>query len=78
MKIKVTYKVGKFNFEFTADSISQAYEIAKELVDRNRRVFTNKSDTLDFLMVELVKMHNNTTIKYENAFFGIEKMGDGK
>lgn len=74
MELKVIYKMGNLEFETTAKSISQAYEIALEIVNRNRARFMSKSDSMDFIMEELVKMKNEKTISYENAIFKIKKV----
>ena len=74
MELKVIYKMGNLEFETTAKSISQAYEIALEIVNRSRARFMSKSDSMDFIMEELVKMKNEKTISYENAIFKIKKV----
>lgn len=72
MVLKITYKVGGFEFAATAENIAQAYEYIQAVIRANSLNFPNQEETLSEYMSTLVKFKDSGMFKSENHIFKIE------
>ncbi len=72
IKIKITYTVCGMDFTAEANTISEAYEYLKAIVQNECISFPDSEETLSEYMTDLVKMKNGDLLKYENHFFTFE------
>lgn len=75
MKIKIIYKVGKMEFEATADSIAEAYEYVRAIVKKeiSHDPFGELSfDELGQYMIALVRMERGETLPFVGKIIGLE------
>lgn len=77
MKYRITYKVfNSANFYAEADTISQAYEYIKAIVDDKKIIFPNREETLSDYMNILSTMSTRTIVEYSNHVFSISVIDD--
>ena len=74
MKFKITYKVCGMGFEAIADTISEAYEYAKAIIEAEKLSFPRQEETLSEYMDLLVQIKNGWTDAHINHIFRIEKI----
>ncbi len=72
MKLEIVYKLGKMHFKATADSISEAYEYIKAIV--NSGVYIRPSDELDKFMYWLSQIYLNHVGEREDDLIKIRAL----
>lgn len=70
MKIKIIYKVGKMEFEATADSIAEAYEYVKAIVDKED--IDDPFTELNQYMIALVDIEMGELLNFEGKIIKFE------
>lgn len=77
MKYRITYKVfNSVEFYAEADTISQAYEYIKAIVDDKKIIFPNREETLSEYMNILSRMSAGENMGYSNHVFSISVIDD--
>lgn len=74
MKIKITLFVLGKEFSAVADTIAEAYEYVKAIVELYSKAFPDKNETLSEYMEILSLMKSGDHIGHKNCWFGIEKI----
>ena len=74
MKIKITLFVLGKEFSATADTLAEAYEYVKVIVELYSEAFPNRNETLSECMEILSAMKSEDHIECENFRFRIEKV----
>lgn len=77
MKYRITYKVfNSVEFYAEADTISQAYEYIKAIVDDKKIIFPDREQTLSEYMNILSKMSAGERLEHSNHVFSISVIKD--
>ncbi len=76
MKIKIIYKVGKMEFEATADSIAEAYEYVRAIID-NEDIYDSFNE-LGQYMNALVDMERGETLTFSGKIIALEILNPAK
>lgn len=74
MKIKITLFVLGKGFSAVADTIAEAYEYVKVIMELYSEAFPDRNETLSEYMEILSLMKSGDHIKRENCRFRIEKI----
>lgn len=74
MKIKITLFVHGKEFSAVADTIAEAYEYVKVIMELYSEAFPDKNETLSEYMEILSLMKSGNHIRRKNYWFRIEKI----